>query len=356
VSVGSWLAWSVDLAVEDGGDLGCFVDEFGEFAGDDRLHAVGEGFFGFVVDFDEEAVATDCDCGERQGKDFVAFAGAVRGIDHDRQVAAAFDGGDDCEIQRVAREVGKSTDAAFAESDLVVSFGEDVFGGHEKFVERGGHAALEEDGFFRAAGAFEQREILHVARADLDDVGVLLDEIERLVVDGLGDDAEAVFFANFGENFEAGLAESLEGIRGSARFIGAAAEEFASGFGDLLGDGHALGFGLNGAGAGDERDVGAANEDVAARRGDAEDGVFSLGVAADELVGLANRDALDDAGKRFENAEIDGAVVAGDADGGAGGSGDGMGFEAEAFDAQADGADLLLGGMGLHDDQHFRYL
>ena len=85
--------------------------------------------------------------------------------------------------------------------DLIVSFGQDVFGGHEEFVERGGHAALEEDGLFGAAGAFEQGEILHVAGADLDDVGVLLDEVERFVVDGFGDDAEAVFFANLGENF-----------------------------------------------------------------------------------------------------------------------------------------------------------
>jgi hypothetical protein len=32
-----------------------------------------------------------------------------------------------------------------------------------------------------------------------------------------------------------------------------------------------------------------------------------------------------------------------------------VGFEAEAFNATADGADLLLGGMGLHDDQHSEF-
>ena len=94
----------------------------------------------------------------------------------------------------------------------------------------------------------------------------------------------------------------------------------------------------------------AADEDVAARSGDAEDGVFGFHVAADEFVGLADGDAFDDAGERFEDAEVDRAVVAGDADGGACGAGNGMGFEAEAFDACADGADLLLGGVGLHDD------
>ena len=192
---------SVDMAMEDGGDAADFVGECGEFAGDDGLDAVGEGFFGLVVNFDEEAVAADCNRRERQGKYFVALAGAVRRIDHDGQVAAAFYGGNDGEIQSVAREVGESADAAFAESDLIVSFGQNVFGGHEKFVEGGGHAALEEDGLFGAAGTLEQGEILHVARADLDDVGVLLDEIERFIIDGFGDDAEAVGFANLRENF-----------------------------------------------------------------------------------------------------------------------------------------------------------
>ena len=33
-------------------------------------------------------------------------------------------------------------------------------------------------------------------------------------------------------------------------------------------------------------------------------------------------------------------------------AGDGMGFEAERFDAVADGADLFVGGVGLHDNEH----
>ena len=97
------VGWGlVDMAMEDVGDSSDFVGERGEFAGDDGLDAVGEGFFGFVVDFDEEAVGADGDCGEREGKNFVALAGAVRWVDHDRQVAAAFYGGDDGEIQSVA--------------------------------------------------------------------------------------------------------------------------------------------------------------------------------------------------------------------------------------------------------------
>ena len=59
------------------------------------------------------------------------------------------------------------------------------------------------NGLFGAASAFKERKILHVACADLDDVGIFFDEIERFIVDGFGDDAEAELFANFRENFQA---------------------------------------------------------------------------------------------------------------------------------------------------------
>jgi len=340
--------------VEDRGDLAHFGDELGEFLRKDGLHAVGEGFFGFVVNFDEEAIGTNGDGGAGERKNLVAFASAVRGIDEDGKVAAFFDRGDDREIERVAGKVGEGADSPFTEHDVVVAFGEDVFGGHQEFVERGGHAALQKNGLPGAASTFEKGEVLHVARADLDDVGVFLDEIEGFVIDGLRDDAEAELLADLGEDFEAGEAESLEGVGRSPGLVRASAEKArARGF-QAFGDGEALRFGFDGAGAGDKSEVGTSGEDVSGRSGDADDGVFFFDIAGDEFVGLGDGNAFDDTGHGFQNAKVDGAVVAGDADGGASGAGDGMGFEAEGFDAIADGADLFLGGMGLHDDEHWR--
>jgi len=327
-----------------------FVGEGGVFGGEDGLHAVGESLFGLVMDFDEESIGTDGDCGAGKWKNFVAFAGAMAGIDEDGQVAARLDGGNDGEVEGVAGEVGEGANTTLAEHHVVVALGEDVFRGHEQFVERCGHATLEKNGEFGAASTFEKREILHVARADLDDVGVFLDEVEGFVVDSFGDDAEAVVLAHARKDFQAGEAESLETVRRSARLVGTAAEEtHASGL-ELLGDGEALLFGFDGARSSDHGDVRAADENVTGRSGDADDGVFFFDVARDEFVGLGNGNAFDDTGHGFENAEVDGAVVAGDADGGASGAGDGMSFKAKGFDAVADGADLLFGGVGLHDD------
>jgi len=320
------------------------------------LDAVGEGFFGVVVNFDQEAVGAYRYRGSGEGENFVALAGTVGRIDENGEVAALFYRGDYREIERVAREIGEGADTAFTEHDVVVAFGEDVFGGHEEFIESGGHAAFEKDGKLGAACSFEEREILHVASADLDDIGVLFDEVEGFVVDGFGDDAEAEFLANLGEDFQAGEAESLKGIGRSAGFVGAAAEKMDAGGLQLLGDGEALVVGFHGAGSSDHGDVLAANEDIPRGSGDFDDGVFFLDVAGDEFIGLGDGNTFDDAGHGFENAKIDDAGIARDADGGAAGAGHGMGFETERFDAIADGADLVVGGVGLHDNEHGKSL
>src|SRR5712691_4415281 len=340
------------MAVEDSGDLADLGGEGGEFLGQDGLHAVRKRLVRLVMDFDQETVGADGDGRARKRENLVAFSGAVAGINENGQMAALLDGGDNGQVQSVARVVGKGADAALAKHYVVVAFGEDVFGGHEKLIKSGGHAALEENRFPGAAGALEERKILHIAGADLNDVGVLFDEVEAFIVDSFGDDAKAEFFPDFRENLEALFAETLKTVRGSAGFVSAAAEEARAGFFDALGDGQALLFGFDGAGAGDQGNVVAADDDIAGRRGDSEDAVFFLGVAADELVRLADGDAFDHAGKGFEDAQVDGALVAGNADGGADGTRDGMGLQAEALDALADFANLLLGGVGLHDDEH----
>src|SRR6267143_3132398 len=111
-------------------------------------------------------------------------------------------------------------------------------------------------------------------------------------------------------------------------------------------------FGFNGAGAGDEGDVPATDDDIPGWSGDSKDAVLFLGVATDELVWLADGDALDNTGQGFKDAEVDGALVAGDADGGAERTGHGVGLQAQAFDALANGADLLLSSVRLHDNEH----
>ncbi len=304
---------------DDRGDLLDLVHHARELVGIDGLRAVGEGLFRLVVHLDEDAVCANRNCGARHGQNLVALAGAVAGVDEDGQVAELLYGGNDAEVEGVARVIGKGAHAALAEDDFVVALAHDVFGGHQEFVERGAHAAFQQHGHAQAAGVLEQRKVLHVAGADLDDVGPLGNELERFVVDGFGDDAQSEAVANFGHDLEGFDAEALECVRRGARLVGAAAEELRAGCGDLFGDGKGLLAALDGAWAGDNGEIAAADGGVGS--GEADDGVFFFYVAAGELVGLGDTNDFGDAGHLFEVAAVDFALVAGDSDGGALGAG-----------------------------------
>jgi hypothetical protein len=69
----------------------------------------------------------------------------------------------------------------------------------------------------------------------------------------------------------------------------------------LCGDGEALLFGFDGAGAGGHGEMLAADEDVTGRSGDADDGGILFDVEGDEFIGLGDRDAFDYAGHGFED-------------------------------------------------------
>ena len=134
----------------------------------------------------------------------------------------------DREVERVARVIGERPHAALAQHHVVVALGHDVLGRQQQLFERRRHAALQQHRLARAAGALEQREVLHVARADLDAVGVLLDELQRLVIDRFGDDRQVELFADARQDLQRLLAQSLERVRRGARLVRAAAEQLAA--------------------------------------------------------------------------------------------------------------------------------
>jgi hypothetical protein len=124
-----------------------------------------------VVDLDEDAVGARGNRGAGHGQHAVALAGAVAGINQNRQVAHPLDGGNDAQVEGVAGVVGKGAHAALAEDHLVVALAHHVLGGHQKLIQSGREAALDHHRLAQLAGALEQREVLHVARADLHHVG-----------------------------------------------------------------------------------------------------------------------------------------------------------------------------------------
>ena len=119
-------------------------------------------------------------------------------------------------------------------------------------------------GQFGAADLGQQRVVLHVARADLDDVGHLEHRLEVARVHQLGHDRQPGQLLGLGQQPQALLTQALEGVRARARLVGAAAQHRRAGLGDDLGRGQGLVARLDRARPGDEREVLAA--DLAAPR------------------------------------------------------------------------------------------
>ena len=71
----------------------------------------------------------------------VAHAGAVAGIDEDRQVAEFLDHRDRGQVERVAGIGLEGTNAALAQNHRVGAVRQQVLGGHQQILDGGGQTA-----------------------------------------------------------------------------------------------------------------------------------------------------------------------------------------------------------------------
>ena len=199
-------------------------------------------------------------------------------------------------------------------------------------------------------GDLEQRVVLHVARADLDDVGEVVDDVGVGAVEQLGDDRQPGLRLRLGEDLEAGRAEALERERRRARLVGAAAQHRRAGLLDRARDGHRLLARLDRARPGDQ-----AERLVAADRpaGDVEHAravVEQLG--GGELVRARDRDDAVDALHPLEARLADRLGVADGADRGRQLARHDEHVQAHRLEPPADRRDLHLGRVRRHHDHH----
>ena len=95
---------------------------------------------------------------------------------------------------------------------------------------------LSSTGLLRLADFLEQVEVLHVAGADLEHVGVALDQRDLPRVHDLGDDRHVVLVADVAQDLQPLLAQALEAVRAGARLERAAAQDVGAGRLDVAGD------------------------------------------------------------------------------------------------------------------------
>ena len=97
---------------------------------------------------------------------------------------------------------------------------------------------------------FQQRVVLHAARADLQNVGILGDQRNVVLRHDFGHDGQTALFARASQHLQAFQAKPLKCVRRTARLEGASTQNARSGAAHMVGRGHQLELGLHRAGPG----------------------------------------------------------------------------------------------------------
>src|SRR6266850_1189196 len=312
-----------------------------------RLRAIAQRAIRVVVDLDDEAIASRRDRRARQLRHHVPPTGAVARVGDDRQVTQLLHDRNRGDVERVARRGLERADAALAQDHVVVAAREDVLGREQPFLDGRGDAALEQH---RLAGVTElpqQRVVLHVARAHLEDVAVLRDQLDLADVHHLGDDLEVVRIGRAAQHAQPLLAETLEGVRRAARLERAAAQDLRPRPLDGRGNGVHLLIRLRRAGAGHDDHLVAPYSHVV----DVDKGVLGLEGAARALVRLRDAEHLVDAVEDADQLGVD-LVGADDAQHGSRHPRRTVNVHPQLDEARDHGIDLRLGGALVHYDDH----
>ena len=312
------------------------------------LRAVGKGLGRVRVHFHDQAVRAAGDGSEGHRLDEAPFAGAVARVHDNRQVRKVLDGGDGGKVEGVPRIGLVGADAALTENDVRIAFVQDVFGGVQPLVEGGGEAALQHDGLLGAADFLQQAEILHIAGADLQKVGILGDGLDGIDLGDFGDDAQAGLFFRLGKIFEAFFLQPLEGIRRGAGLVGAAAQELGAALFRDLGGGKELLAALDGAGARHDHEFIAAHRHAV----HVDNAGLWMELTAGQLVALRDRDAALDPRQCVDGAGAEARLVADDADNALLGAFHDFRGKPRALDHFDDVLDVFCGSVGIHDDNH----
>src|SRR5262249_34690003 len=115
-------------------------------------------------------------------------------------------------VEQVACVGIEAAHATLAEDDLRVALQQDILGGEQPLLDGRREATLEQNRALRPANSAQQREVLHVATADLQDIGVLGDGGDQPRLHYLGDDRQASLASSLRQCPQARQAEPLEAV------------------------------------------------------------------------------------------------------------------------------------------------
>ena len=193
----------------------------------------------------------------------------------------------------------------------------------------------------------QQREVLHVARANLEDVGVPVDQLDLAEVHHFGNQFQVLGARRVPEQAQPFLAEPLEAVRRAARLERAAAEDLRARSADRGRRGAHLVLVLGRARTGHDDDLVAAQPDVANH----DDRSFGFERPAGELVRRRDPQDLVDAVQHLDEPGVRQSLAHGAEDGPLDARRP-VDVHPHFHQARDDLRDLLFGGSLLHDYDH----
>src|SRR5947199_4703920 len=109
------------VAVKDRSNLAYFRHQLIKLVREDGLGAIGKRMIRIVVDLYQQAVSAHSNRSARKRNNFVAFAGTMAGINHNRKMAEPLYRGHNAQVERIASVIGKGAYPALAQNYLIVT-------------------------------------------------------------------------------------------------------------------------------------------------------------------------------------------------------------------------------------------
>ncbi len=226
-------------------------------------------------------------------------------VDHNRQMGMHFHQRHSRDIQVVADHRLKGSDAALTEDHIFVAARVNIFSRHQEFLHGCGKAAFQQNWLFGTPQLLEQHKVLHIARAQLDDIDIGK-QIQVLFAHDFGDNRQSGLPLGFQQQPEAFGFHPLEGIRGGARLERASAQEGRPRLFDRFGNHQDLIFALHRARPGEHIKIALANLSP----GDFKHSIGRMHLAVDRLIRLGDTADIFHRTVRKQRALIDTGGIA----------------------------------------------
>ena len=175
---------------------------------------------------------------------------SVAGVHDYGEMAEALDNCDGADIHREADTIFEGPYAAFTQYHLLIAFGQKVVCCCQPFHDSGGKAPLQQDGVSHLGQLFQKREVLHVASAHLQYIGMFGYDLYILDIEDLGYYRDAEVRFDLSQHLQSLLLQALEAEGRGAGLEGATPDYRSAEFLDRLGGLHELLLALHRAGTG----------------------------------------------------------------------------------------------------------